>query len=69
MKKKTSNGNVDFFDVYVVIDHDLSLLGSCSIGELFIKTDGDTKMVSGESTKVYFYVCISSNDWTPVVQD
>ena len=63
------DGTADLTSAKTRIASGTSLPGGCSTGEMFIKTDGNSETVGGNTTSVYLYVCTSSNDWDPIVKD
>lgn len=63
------DGTIDLTSAKTRIASGSSLPSGCSTGELFIKTDGSSETVGGNTTNVYLYVCTSSDDWDPIVKD
>jgi len=70
----SSSGTVNFSGATSVrIPSGTATPGTCSVGELFVDTNGNSETITSgnadNTATVYMYVCTSSNVWTPVVKD
>ncbi len=73
VKNLTANGTADFTSANIRINSGTSLPGSCSAGELFVKTDGDTVNVTAgnasDTSTAYFFVCTGNGHWKAALQN
>ena len=73
VKNLTADGTADFTSANTRINSGTSLPGTCSAGELFVKTNGSSVQVTSGNTSdastAYFFVCTGNNDWKAALQN